>query len=208
FENKDGQIDSKTNSKGEELTEDRCALTSQDLIKIHKEIHNETLTGKKLLQSYIYPLLNQGYIDYIDSIIDKRAKIYYPIITTKKYRNLFQKDERNNLLQQTEKIVVNSTTFPSKVYILSRIEPILKYSSEIGYITKIKNHLGEDISLEELLDQYFDNSDDYFIIENLKQRAAEVKGWNSVPNPTDINDTTIDEDNNNPTNPAGPNNIH
>ena len=49
FEDKGDKIDSKVNSKGEELKEDRVAVTSQNLIKKHKEKHNETLTTHKLL---------------------------------------------------------------------------------------------------------------------------------------------------------------
>ena len=44
----------------------------------------KTLTTKQLLESYLYPLLNQGYIDKTESLIDKRAKIYYPVIDNKK----------------------------------------------------------------------------------------------------------------------------
>jgi hypothetical protein len=124
YEDKGDYVDSKVNSKGEELKEERVALTSQDLIKKHKEVHNETLTNKKLLQSYLYPLFNQGYIDNTDSVIDKRAKIYYPIIETKKYKKLFLNEERNNLSQEKRKIVVNSTIFPDKAYILSKISPL------------------------------------------------------------------------------------
>jgi len=204
YEEKGDKIDSKVNSKGDELKEERVALTSQDIIRKHKEVHNETLTNKKLLQSYLYPLLNHGYIDNTDSIIDKRAKIYYPIIETKKYINLFYSGEKDNFSQQNNRIVVNSTTFPSKVYILSKIEPIIKYSSEIGYYTKLKNHLDEEITLKELVDQYFGNPDEYFIIKQQPQEqeqeettVGEVKGWNSIPNPTDINpnsETTTQEE--------------
>jgi hypothetical protein len=164
FEEKE-KPDSKVNSKGEELKEDRIALTSQDIIKKHKEVHNETLTSKQLLESYIYPLLNQGYIDKIDSIIDGRAKIYYPIITTKKYINLFENDKSNNISQKKEKIVVDSTIFPSKQYIISKIEPTLRYYSENGFFMNIKNELDENISLEQLVDQYFGNPENYFIAE-------------------------------------------
>ena len=156
-----GEPDLKLNSKGDELKEDRIALTSQDIIKKHFEIHNETLTSKQLLESYLYPLLNQGYIDKIESVIDRRANIYFPIIT-KKYINLFENDKSNNLLHQKLKIVVNTSIFPSKQHIISKIEPILKYYSENGFIVKIKNHLDEEISLEELADQYFSNAHDYF----------------------------------------------
>ena len=129
---------------------------------MHKEVHNELLASQRLLESYLYPLLNQGYIDKIDSMIDKRAKIYYPIITTRKYINLFENDKSNNFSQQKEKIIVNSTTLPSKEYIISKIEPHLRYYSENGFFLKIKNHLEKEISVYELVEQYFDNIHDYF----------------------------------------------
>jgi hypothetical protein len=153
--------DLKVNSKGEELKEDRIALTSQDIIKKHWEVHNESLSTKQLLESYLYPLLNTGYIDKIDSNIDKRAKIYYPILT-RKYIKLFENDKSNNLSQQKKKIIVKSTIFPSKEHIISKIEPIIKYYSDRGYIVNLKNHLDKEISMDELVEQYFDNIDDYF----------------------------------------------
>ncbi len=162
YEEKGEKVDSKTNIKGETLEEARVALTSQELIKKHKEKHHETLTSHKLLQSYLYPLINHGYIDSIDSVLDKRAKIYYPLIETKKYINLFYSDKKNNLSQEIDKIVVNITRFPSQVYIESKIEPILRYYSTEGYITTIKNHFNEEINLEQLIDQYFGNPESFF----------------------------------------------
>ena len=162
FEDKGDKVDSKTNSKGETLEETRLALTSQDIIKKHFQIHNETLTTKRLLESYLYPLLNQSYIDKNESVIDRRSNIYFPIIITKKYINLFENDKSNNLLQQKQKIVVKSTIFPSKEHIISKIEPIIKYYSENGYFINIKNHLDEEISLGELVEQYFGNVHEYF----------------------------------------------
>ena len=179
----DSKIIIKSKKSGEEfqeiLTEERVAVTSQDLIDKHKEKHNETLTSHKLLQSYLYPLLNHGYIDKIDSIIDRRAKIYYPLIETKKYINLFYSGEKNNFSQEIDKIVVNSTSFPNQVFILSVLEPILKYYSMKGYITTLKNSKDEEISLEELVDQYFGNPEDYFeskkIIEKTEPEQGEKK---------------------------------
>jgi hypothetical protein len=141
FNEKGDKVDTKTNSKGETLEEPRVALTSQDIIKKYKEEYNEILTLKQLLESYLYPLINQGYIDKIDSVIDRRAKIYSPITTTKKYINLFENEKSNNILQQKKKIIIKSTMFPSKEYIISKIEPIIEYYSESAYFIKIKNHL-------------------------------------------------------------------
>ena len=171
FEDKGDKIDSKVNSKGEEIKEDRVAVTSQDLIEKHKEKHNETLTTHKLLQSFLYPLLNHGYIDKIESVIDRRAKIYYPLIETKKYINLFYLGEKNNFSQEINKIVVNSARFPNQVLILAVLEPILKYYSTEGYIIKIKNSKDEEISLKELVGQYFGKPENYFEIK---------KRWNQI----------------------------
>ena len=110
-----------------------------------------------------------GYIDNIESILDRRANIYFPVLETKKYRNLFLNDNRNNLIQEIEKIVVKSTRFPTQVYIYSVLEPTLKYSSEIGYITKIRNHEEKEITLEELVNQYFKNPEDYFEVRKEEQ---------------------------------------
>ena len=176
YEDKGDKIDSKVNSKGEELKEDRVAVTSQNLIKKHKEKHNETLTTHKLLQSYIYPLLNNGYIDSIESVIDRRAKIYYPLIETKKYINLFYLEEKNNLSQEIDKIVVNSTSFPNQVFILAVLEPILKYYSTEGYIIKIKNSKDEEISLEELVNQYFSNPENYFEVKKIIEAEEPEQG--------------------------------
>ncbi len=157
--------DFKVNSKGEELKEDGIAITSQDIIKKHKQIHNEDLNTKQLLENYLYPLLNQGYIDKTESLIDKRAKIYYPVITTKKYINLFDNEKTNNLSQQKEKIVVNSTVFPTKEFIISRIKSIIKYYSENEFIITIKNHKNEEITIEKLVEQYYNNSSNYFTLK-------------------------------------------
>lgn len=172
FEDKGDKIDSKVNSKGEELKEDRVAVTSQNLIKKHKSVHGETLNSKILLQSYIYPLLNHGYIDKIHSVLDSRAKIYIPLIETKKYINLFYLEEKNNLSQEIDKIFVNSTSFPNQVFILSVLEPILKYYSTEGYIIKIKNSKDEEITLEELVNQYFGFPENYFEVK--KEIESEI----------------------------------
>ena len=173
FNDKGDKVDTKINSKGETLEEPRVALTSQDIIKKYKEEYNENLNSKQLLESYLYQLINQGYIDKIDSVIDRRAKIYYPIITTKKYINLFENVKSNNILQQKKKIIVKSTIFPSKEHIISKIEPILKYYSENGYFINIKNHLNEEISLDELVDHYFGNAIDFFEFEGRENNIVE-----------------------------------
>ena len=130
----------------------------------------KSLTGKKILQYYLNPLLNHGgYIDNIESIIDKRANIYFPVLETKKYSNLFQNDNRNNLITRKRENCCKIYKISHSGIYNSVFEPTLKYSSEIGYITKIKNHEEKEITLEELVNQYFKNPEDYFEVRKEEQ---------------------------------------
>lgn len=42
----------------------------------------------------------------------------------------------------------------------------MRYYSENRFYIKIKNNLDEEITLEELVDQYFGNAEDYFKLED------------------------------------------
>lgn len=68
------------------IFENRIALTTEDLVKKTYEVYNKTYTKKQVLESYINPLINQGYIDKVESELDHRATIYYPLINTIKNR--------------------------------------------------------------------------------------------------------------------------
>jgi hypothetical protein len=82
-------------------------------------------------------------------------------------------EEKNNFSQEINKIVVNSARFPNQVLILAVLEPILKYYSTEGYIIKIKNSKDEEISLKELVEQYFGNPEYYFEVK--KEIESEIK---------------------------------
>ena len=94
------------------------------------------------------------------------------MIDAQRYINLFYLEEKNNLSQEIDKIVVNSTSFPNQVFILSVLEPILKYYSTEGYIIKIKNSKDEEITLEELVNQYFGFPENYFEVK--KEIESEI----------------------------------
>ena len=81
--------DSKINSRGEELTENRIAVTTKELIDKTFEVQNKKLSTQQILQTYIKPLVNENIIDFVHSEIDKRARIYFPVSSTRKYSKLF-----------------------------------------------------------------------------------------------------------------------
>ena len=78
------------------------ALTTEDLVKKTKEVYNRTYTKHQIRDTYIYPLINQGYIDETDSELDKRQKILYPLIVldkSSKNERLHDKKKSLNLFQ-------------------------------------------------------------------------------------------------------------
>jgi len=59
-------------------------------------------------------------------------------------------------------VITNSTLYPNKQYINSKIEEILHYSSDKDFSVEIVNHEEEILTKEELVDQYYENPEDYF----------------------------------------------
>jgi hypothetical protein len=103
-----------------EIFESRIALTTEDLVKKTYEVYNKTYTKKQILESYINPLINQGYIDKVESELDHRASVYYPLINTVKNRKLFDSSQSNNISHENKIFIKDSTVFPGKQYITSK----------------------------------------------------------------------------------------
>jgi hypothetical protein len=72
--------DSKLFKKDDLRTEDRIALTAQELGEPTKEIQDKILTVKKTLQTYLEPLMNEGHIDKQENNINHRNNIYYLLV--------------------------------------------------------------------------------------------------------------------------------
>lgn len=163
--------DSKINSKGEDLVEYKIAVTTEQLVTTTIKKQNKSYTKKQLLDSYIHPLINSGYVDKCESIIDRRNNIYYPIVTIEKNKKLFEIEESNNFLQKRKLIIKNNILFPSKEYIIFKIQEILKYSESINGFIKIFNHKGNEVyDVEELVNKYYDNPHEYFKLDNDKSK--------------------------------------
>jgi hypothetical protein len=159
FKDKDNKI----------ITEKRIAVTTEQLIEKSNEVYGQqqqSFTSKTILDNYIYPLINQNYIDKTESELDKRSNIYYPVIaTTTKYIKLFENDQSNNSLQQTKISVIEFTTYPDKQYLISKIQQVLEYySTNSDLELAIKSHEDKGITVEELVDQYYKDSEKYFEI--------------------------------------------
>ena len=109
--------------------------------------------------------MNQGYIDSVESELDHRAHIYFPV-TTGKYIKLLQNDKYNILLQPNKTHVRDSTVFPYKTYLISRIQGVLKYYYDEGIRAILCDHEGKEISVENLVERYYNKPEDYFDLDN------------------------------------------
>lgn len=127
--------DSKVNSsRRETITENIIALTSEELAKATFEKQNKKYTTKQIVENFVNPLFNLGYIDKTESNIDKRHNIYYPALVANnigtKNRKSCEMGQSNNFSQTSKLIVKNSTSYPSKEYLTYTIRQVLEYSSE------------------------------------------------------------------------------
>jgi hypothetical protein len=100
-----------TIGKGGDITikEERVAVTTQDLIEATLEKQKKNYSTKQILDTYINPLVNQGYIDRVESVMDRRRKIHYPVIATTRNRKLFEMNQSNNF-SQSAKITITDPT--------------------------------------------------------------------------------------------------
>ncbi|MGA8915128.1 MAG: hypothetical protein WB474_03970, partial [Nitrososphaeraceae archaeon] len=64
----------------DDKAEMRTGVTTTQLREYYKSQTGKTLSSNNIKQTYLNELLNNGYIDEEDSLIDKRGKIYFPLI--------------------------------------------------------------------------------------------------------------------------------
>ena len=150
-----------TKFNDDSISEEIIALTTAQLVKATDEIRGTKFSIKQMNESYIAPLVNAGYIDKLNSKIDGRSHIYFPVLNAKQ-RKLFDSDKTNNLSQTKLISITDSTLFPNRNYLISKIQGLLRYSSEEGIIKKLEDHHGNEITVEELVDQYYKDPKNYF----------------------------------------------
>lgn len=126
--------DSKLVKKDDIRAEDRIALTTQELVEATKEIQCKTLTTKRMLETYLEPLMNEGYIDKQESKINHRNNIYYPIVSDSEGGNsCFIFDEflgrKSNIeYENNAQDNIDFTHEFSPEYIKGKIDQVLSYS--------------------------------------------------------------------------------
>ena len=152
------------------IEESRIGVTVDELIAETKSKKGKAYTSKQLHEGFIYPLMNQGYIDSVGSEIDHRKNIYFPtsnitLTDENQSENIVfstKSDERQNTYEDCKVNLRDSTILPNKQYIMSKIRGVLESSSESHIDVTFYDQEGNDIQIETLVDRYYQNPENYF----------------------------------------------
>jgi hypothetical protein len=105
-------------TKDDGVEEDRIAVTTTELAEYYKEKRGKSITTDNIKKTYLAELENNASIDKIESKVDRRRDIYYPIVGTasfKNNRNCTNLDEKDNNLQYSKlKLSSNYTKIDEK----------------------------------------------------------------------------------------------
>lgn len=156
------------------LSENRCAVTTRELIEKTAEIQNKRLSPKQILETYLNPLINLNVISSEPSIIDRRFNIYYPVKQRSENKNLFDYNNQYNISQLFQIRIEDSTLFPDQTYKTHEIERVLNCSSDSR--DKLVNHDGMERPVQEIARSYYSNFDDCFKSGNIRATLS----YNSI----------------------------
>ena len=179
---------SRVNGKGEQLVEKAIAINTKQLAKTTEEIQLKIMSAKQIRENYIEPLINQGYIDKIDSELDRRTDIYYPVIL--KISKLGDSGNPPNLSQDSKIQVIDSTIFPNKTYVKTSILTDCNYTISKGLQYKIISPDKKEISIDELVDNYYTDADNYFSLKTQSQNVYSQSGENRGESEQNHDDNT------------------
>jgi hypothetical protein len=137
--------------KKELKQEKRIAVTTKQLCDHYKQENGKVITTNNLKKTYLNELLNNGYIDEEDSTLDKRQKIYYPLIEFPSENNEVEEKIRNcltlggvdNFIQHPKLILPKNWANISENWLKFEILDVMKYPLKTGKFALLDNHNNE-----------------------------------------------------------------
>jgi hypothetical protein len=128
------------------------------LAEATKQIQSKILTVKKILQTYLEPLMNEGYIDKQESNINHRNNIYYPLVLdSENSYSLFQifSGQKRNMEQENSRYDLTSFTHEfTPEYIRARVDKVVSCSSGPDLFCEIFDYEHNKLTAHELVERY------------------------------------------------------
>jgi hypothetical protein len=154
---KSKQCPNTDNGKQEKIV----ALTTRELCEEYNKKTGKTITTNNLKQNYLNEYIDNGLVDEEDSVLDKRQKIYYPLIelstadqkSREEITNLSISDRMDNILQHPRILMPkNCINIPDK-WLELEIFDLIKYPSKLDKL-ELYNAQNERICICKFVKEY------------------------------------------------------
>jgi hypothetical protein len=154
-------------SSGITKTEDMIAVTSEQLVAATQAIQHKTFTNQKILETYLEPLMNEGYVDRVESAINRSWKIYYPTrLNSETRRQSLTFDDI--LWPKSNDECQDNKSKPDKFerelppdYMKINIEKVVSHSSAADTFCEIFDHEHNSLTVDKLLEKYYPHPPQY-----------------------------------------------
>ncbi|MGB8033299.1 MAG: hypothetical protein WCF03_05705, partial [Nitrososphaeraceae archaeon] len=168
--------DKNIKGSGKEEEEKIIAVTTKELCDYYKKQTGKIITTNNMKQNYLNEFINNGLIDEADSVLDKRSKIYYPLIdvatttTTDqaeiretiyddeledslKISKLSNSDRMDNILQHSKLLMPKNYSCISYNWLEYAILSLIKYPTNLSKF-EIYNEQNERICICKFIKNY------------------------------------------------------
>ena len=144
----------------DDITEDRIALSTSELAQYYQKTKGKPTTTDNIKKTYLDELKNNGLIDDIESKIDKRRKVYFPIVDIshfQKKENYTNHHENDNNLQFFGLKVSNNYKKIDNNWLKVEIIGLLKYGIGKANIFKLLDHQDNELCICQFIQKYNTN---------------------------------------------------
>lgn len=104
------------------------------MCEYYKSVYGKAITTNNLKQTYLNELINNGYIDEENSELDKRGKIYFPIVdisNEERIANYNNQQGMDNFLQYNRIVLPKNCTDIPDNWLKFAILELLKYPIQL-----------------------------------------------------------------------------
>ncbi len=144
-------------SAKDDTQEERIALSTTEMAQFYKDKKGKSLTTDNIKKTYLDELKNNGLIDDIDSKVDKRRKIYYPIVDIANFKinqNYTNLDESNNNLHFFRLKLSKYYNKIDKDWLKMEILDLIKYGIGQTNMFKLLNQDGNELCICQFIQKY------------------------------------------------------
>jgi hypothetical protein len=167
-------------------------VTTKELCDYYKEKTGKTITTNNMKESYINEYINNGLTDEEDSIVDRRQKIYYPLIdlqdaedfdkadrreSTEKIKKISNSDRMDNILQHPKLLLPRECAIIPNTWLEFEIFDLLKYPSKLNKF-ELYNENSERVCICKFVKEYEKESrlNGYFSKPVLRNYSSKIFG--------------------------------